>query len=94
MAHGSLRYQQCGPLSKKFVDSRFKTMPLNDFWTKYVRVYRNIGNVAMRILQTLSATYICENGFFAFVSVETKARNKLDCETDMHCLQLGQELNC
>ena len=27
----------------------FKTMPLNDFWVKHVRVYRNIDNAAMSI---------------------------------------------
>ena len=58
-------------------------MPVNDFWAKYVRVYWNIGNIAMRILLQFSATYICESSFSAIL--KTKARNKHDCEADMQC---------
>jgi hypothetical protein len=63
----------------------FESMPLNDFWVKYVGVYNNVGNVALRILTPFSATYLCESGFSALVSVKTKARNKLDCEADLRC---------
>ena len=41
----------------------FEAMPLDDFLPKYVHVYRNIGNVAKRILLSFSATYMCETVF-------------------------------
>ena len=63
----------------------FKTLPLNDSWAKQVHVFRNIGNIAMRILLPFSATYMCERRFSALVSVKTRARNKLDCEADIPC---------
>ena len=50
-----------------------------------MRAYRNIGNVALYILLTFLPTYMCESGFSALVSVKTKARNKVDCEADIHC---------
>ena len=40
---------KCNSVAK----DNFETMPLNDSWVKYVRVYRNIGNVDMRILVLL-----------------------------------------
>ena len=36
-----------------------------------MRVYSNIGSVAMRILPSFSATYMRESGFSALVSVKT-----------------------
>ena len=41
----------------------FEKMPLNAFWAKYVRRYKNIGNIAMRILLLFSATCMYESGF-------------------------------
>ena len=63
----------------------FEAMPLNDFWAKYVHVYINLGNVAMRTLLPFSATYLCESGFSALACMKTQARNKLDCQSDMRC---------
>ena len=39
----------------------------------------------MHILLPFSARYMFESGFCALISLKTKARNKLDCESDMHC---------
>ena len=50
-----------------------------------MRVYRNIDNVAMRILLPFSATCMYENGFSALVSVKTKAWSTVDCEANMQC---------
>ena len=63
----------------------FKAMSLNDFWAKYVYLYRNIGDIAMRILLPYLAIYMCESGFSALVSGKTKARNKLDYEAYARC---------
>ena len=51
-----------------------------------MRLYRNIGNVAMRILLPFSTTCMYESGFFALVSVKTKTRSKSDRETNMRCV--------
>ena len=61
----------------------FKTMPLNYFWAKYLRVYRNINNVAMRTLLPFLAAYMSESDFSALVGVKIKPRNKLDRESKM-----------
>ena len=50
-----------------------------------MRVYRNIDNVAMRILLQFSATCMYENGFSALMSGKAKAWNTLDCEANMRC---------
>ena len=63
----------------------FQVMPLNDFWPKYMHIYKNVGSAALRILLPFSSTYICESGFSTLVTVKTKYRSKLDCEADMRC---------
>ena len=60
-------------------------MSLIRFCAKYVRVHRGIGNVAMRILLLFSATYMCERGISELVGMKARARNQLDCKTDMRC---------
>ena len=63
----------------------FEAMSLNDFWTKYLPVYKNMGSVAIRTLLPFSSTYLCESGFSTLVSVKTKSRNKLACKADLRC---------
>ena len=63
----------------------FEVMPLNDFWPKYMHIYKNVGSAALRILLPFSSTYICKSGFSTLVNVKTKYRTKLDCEADMRC---------
>ena len=66
---------KCNSVSK----GDFETMTLNDFWARYVHVYKNIGTVAMGILLPFSATYMYESSSSKLVSLKTKARNKRDC---------------
>ena len=63
----------------------FEAISLNDFWAKYLLVYKNVGSVAIRTLLPFSSTYLCESGFSTLVSVKTKSRNKLECEADLRC---------
>ena len=63
----------------------FKAMSLNDYWAKYLRIYKNMGSVAIRTLLPFSSTYLCESGFSTLVSIKTKCRNKLECEADLRC---------
>ena len=63
----------------------FEAMSLNNFWAKYLHIYKNVGNVAIHTLLPFSSTYLCESGFSALVSMKTKFRNKLKCEADLRC---------
>ena len=63
----------------------FEVMPLNDFWPKYMPIYKNVGSAALRILLPFSSTYICKSGFSTLVNVKTKYRSKLDCKADIRC---------
>ena len=63
----------------------FEAMPLNNFWAKYLHIYKNVGSVAIRTLLSFSSTYLCESGFSALVSMKTKFRNKLEREADLRC---------
>ena len=81
-------------LQKEFLEMKcnstakddFEAMSLNDFWAKYLPVYKNVGSAAIRTLLPLSSTYLCESGFSTLVSVKTKFRNKLECEADLQCV--------
>ena len=63
----------------------FEVMPLNEFWTKYMHIYKNVGSAALRTLLPFSSTYLYESRFSTLVNVKTKCRSKLDCEADMRC---------
>ena len=63
----------------------FEAMPLNNFWAKYLHIYKNVGSVAIPTLLPFSSTYLCESGFSALVSMETKFRNKLEYKADLRC---------
>ena len=63
----------------------FEVMPLNEFWAKYMHIYKNVGSAALQTLLPFLSTYLCESGFSTLVNVKTKCRNKLDCEADMRC---------
>ena len=63
----------------------FEAMSLDDCWAKYSRLYENVGSVAVCTLFPFSSTYLCESGFAALVSINTKFRNKLECEADLQC---------
>ena len=63
----------------------FEAMSLNDYWAKYLRIYKNVGSVAVRTFLSFSSTYLYESGFSALVSTKTKCRNELECEADLRC---------
>ena len=44
----------------------FEVVPQNDFWLKYMHIYKKVGSAAIRIL--LPFSYIC--GFFTLVNVK------------------------
>ena len=63
----------------------FEEFLLDNFRTKYARMYTNVGGVALKTLIPFSSTYLCESGFSSLVSIKTKSRNKLDCEAYLRC---------
>ena len=63
----------------------FEAMSLDDFWAKYLPVYKNVGSAAIRTLLPFSSIYLCESGFSTLVRVKTKFRNKLECKADLRC---------
>ena len=80
-------------LQEKFLEMKcngtakndFGVMPLNEFWAKYLNIYKNVGSAALQALLPFSSTYLCESGFSTLVNLKTKCRSKLDCEADMRC---------
>ena len=40
---------------------------------------------ALKVLTPFSLTYLCESGFSTILVIKSKARNRLDAETDMRC---------
>ena len=69
---------KCNSTAKDY----FEVMPLNEFWAKYMHIYKNVGSA---LLLPFSSTYLCESGFSILINVKTKCRSKLDCEADMRC---------
>ena len=63
----------------------FEVMSLNEFWAKYLNIYKNVGSAALQTLLPFSSTYLCESGFSTLVNLKTKCRSKLDYEADMRC---------
>ena len=68
-------------LAEEFLELKCNSVAKDDF--EYVLVYSNISNVAMRISLLFLATFMYESGCSTLVSMKAKARNKLDCKTDM-----------
>ena len=64
----------------------FEVMSLNEFWAKYLNIYKNVGSAALQTLLPFTSTYLCESGFSTLVNLETKCRSKLECEADMRCV--------
>ena len=65
----------------------FGAMSLDDFLAKYSCIFKCVDSVAVCTLFSFSLTYLCENGFSAFVSGPMKSKfcNKLECEADLRC---------
>ena len=49
------------------------------------RGYPWLGIHALNILVPFSSTYMCECGFSALLTIKSKARNRLDVESDIRC---------
>ena len=61
----------------------FDQKPLSQFWVSMQWSYAKISMAAFKIITLFVSTYLCESGFFTFVQIKTKARNKLDVQDHM-----------
>ena len=50
-------------LQEEFIEIKddFEVMPLNEFWAKYMQIYKNVGRAALRTLLPFSSISLCES---------------------------------
>ncbi|XP_077971296.1 protein FAM200A-like [Styela clava] len=68
-----------------FAGDQFRTCDLEKFWVKMQRSYPRLGSNALKIIVPFSSIYLCECGFSALLTIKSKARNRLDVESDIRC---------
>ena len=71
--------------NNSFAKDEFHTCNLDEFWVEMQRFYSQLGIYALNILVPFSSTYLCECGFSALLTIKSKARNRLDVESDIRC---------
>ena len=71
--------------NNSFAKDKFHTCNLDEFWVEMQRFYSQLGIYALNILVPFSSTYLCECGFSALLTIKSKARNRLDVESDIRC---------
>ncbi|XP_042223912.1 protein ZBED8-like [Homarus americanus] len=69
--------------TKEMLRNEFNSKSLGEFWCALTQAYPCLVKRAMDALIPFAATYLCESGFSALVSVKTKSRNRLDVKDDM-----------
>ena len=72
-------------INNSYSKDKFHICNLDEFWVKMQRCYPRLGIHALNILVPFSSTYLCECGFSALVTIKSKARNRLDVESDICC---------
>lgn len=69
----------CDPtLKRKYLNST-----LLDFWVSVGKEYKELSNIAVKILIGFSTTYLCERGFSSLTYLKNKFRSKLNVEDDL-----------
>jgi hypothetical protein len=63
----------------------FRTLSLPNFWAKMSAVFPTVSEQALQIIVPFASTYLCEAGFSSLLVIKTKARNKLEVESDLRC---------
>ena len=66
-----------------FVKDEFYICNLETFWVKMQCCSPRLGIRALNILVPFSSTYLCECSFSALLTIKSKARNRLDVESDI-----------
>jgi len=52
--------------------SKYKNVPLNEFWIHVEKIHDKIGKRALKILLQFSTSYSCEQGFSTLVNIKIK----------------------
>lgn len=63
----------------------FRDRNLEDFWICMHGCYPRLSSNAFKILIPFSSTYLCESGFSSLLAIKSKARNRLNVESDLRC---------
>lgn len=58
--------------------SKYKNVPLNEFWIHVEKIHDKIGKKALKILLQFSTSYLCEQGFSTLVNIKTNKRMKME----------------
>ena len=69
--------------TKGMLRLEFYSKELEEFWCSLKHSYPHLSKQAMRTLIPFVTTYLCESGFSALVTIQTKNRNRLDIRHDM-----------
>jgi len=76
--------------SDSAIKEKFATKKsLSEFWCQVKDEFKVLLDKATIILLPFATTYLCESGFSAYMSTETKYRSRLNAETDIR-LKLSQ----
>lgn len=72
-----------------YLQERFSTRALPEFWAEAAEAFPDLSRTALRVVVPFVTTYLCESGFSVYASTKNKYRNKLDAENDMR-IQLSE----
>ena len=68
-----------------FAKDEFHSCKLEEFWVKMQHCYPRMGIQALNILVPFSSTYLCKCSFSALLTIKSKARNRLNVQSDIRC---------
>ncbi|KAI6656267.1 Zinc finger protein [Oopsacas minuta] len=80
-------------LQEEFLDMKhnssamddFNNLSLEKFWVKYLPMYLDLSQLALRVLVQFSSTYLCETRFSTLVLIKSKYRSRMFVEADLRC---------
>ncbi|KAL1768625.1 zinc finger protein BED domain-containing protein 5-like [Sigmodon hispidus] len=63
----------------------FSTLPVTQFWIKYLQSYPVLSETVLRLLLPFPTTRLCEAGFSSLLVIKSKYRSRLAVENDLRC---------
>ena len=80
-------------LQEEFLDMKYNSSAMDDFnnlslekfWVKYLPMYLDLSQIALRVLVQFSSAYLCETGFSTLVLIKSKYRSRMFVEADLRC---------
>jgi hypothetical protein len=71
-------------LTENLLQLEFNSKGPEEFWHSLREAYPRIVNRAMEVLILFATTCLGESGFSTLVTINTKSRNRLDVQHDIH----------